>query len=487
MTDAAQQPRLLTPSKITAWLDCAHYLTLQHEVEAGTLEADAARSASSPSCCWTRASSTSRRAWRTTEAEGTTVHVVPERDKARDVRSIGSTGSATCWPTATTSSTRCRSCTTASAASPTSWCGSTTPTTGTFTYEPVDAKLARARPSPATCCSCASTPTPSRPPTGVAPEHVHIWLGSGAVETDPPRRRARRTGAGCAASCARCSIGADADAPPPCRSRATTAQFCEFAEHCEQQWRDADSLSTSPASARADDRDARSRAASPRWPRWRPLDDRSPTCEPERLSTPRSPGRAAGAGRATMPDEPPPFELHRRRRPTPTSWAHGFERCPSPTTATCSSTSRAIRSGVPTPGCSSCSACSPSDAERRVEVRGVVGARPRTRKARRRQALIDYLADRRAQYPGHARVPLQPHRAIGARAAGRRARRRRGRCCEQLVETGLFVDLLPWSRNALQVGTESLRPEAHRAADRLRARPRHRPGRRRGRRVRART
>ena len=28
--------RLLTPSKITAWLDCAHFLTLKHEVEAGT-------------------------------------------------------------------------------------------------------------------------------------------------------------------------------------------------------------------------------------------------------------------------------------------------------------------------------------------------------------------------------------------------------------------------------------------------------------------
>jgi hypothetical protein len=28
--------RLLTPSKITAWLDCAHFLTLQHEVEAGS-------------------------------------------------------------------------------------------------------------------------------------------------------------------------------------------------------------------------------------------------------------------------------------------------------------------------------------------------------------------------------------------------------------------------------------------------------------------
>jgi uncharacterized protein len=29
---------LLTPSKITAWLDCAHFLTLRHEVDAGARE-----------------------------------------------------------------------------------------------------------------------------------------------------------------------------------------------------------------------------------------------------------------------------------------------------------------------------------------------------------------------------------------------------------------------------------------------------------------
>ena len=30
--------RLLTPSKITAWLDCAHFLTLRHEVDSGARE-----------------------------------------------------------------------------------------------------------------------------------------------------------------------------------------------------------------------------------------------------------------------------------------------------------------------------------------------------------------------------------------------------------------------------------------------------------------
>jgi hypothetical protein len=38
MTDSLLQPRLLTPTKITAWLDCPHYLTLQHEVERGERE-----------------------------------------------------------------------------------------------------------------------------------------------------------------------------------------------------------------------------------------------------------------------------------------------------------------------------------------------------------------------------------------------------------------------------------------------------------------
>ncbi len=35
--------RLLTPSKITAWLDCSHYLTLRHRVDAGDLELSGSR------------------------------------------------------------------------------------------------------------------------------------------------------------------------------------------------------------------------------------------------------------------------------------------------------------------------------------------------------------------------------------------------------------------------------------------------------------
>ena len=33
--------RTVTPTKITAWLDCAHFLTLTHQVDDGTREAPA--------------------------------------------------------------------------------------------------------------------------------------------------------------------------------------------------------------------------------------------------------------------------------------------------------------------------------------------------------------------------------------------------------------------------------------------------------------
>ena len=35
--------RLLTPSKITAWLDCAHFLNLRHQVDAGTRRPSSSR------------------------------------------------------------------------------------------------------------------------------------------------------------------------------------------------------------------------------------------------------------------------------------------------------------------------------------------------------------------------------------------------------------------------------------------------------------
>ena len=54
----------------------------------------------------------------------------------------------------------------------------------------------------------------------------------------------------------------------------------------------------------------------------------------------------------------------------------------------------------------------------------------------------------------HARVPLQPHRAVVAGATDQ-GNARRESLFTTLVETGLFVDLYVVAKNAFQVGTES--------------------------------
>ena len=78
-----------------------------------------------------------------------------------------------------------------------------------------------------------------------------------------------------------------------------------------------------------------------------------------------------------------------------------------------------------------------------MDVHGAAGRTTKAEEAAATKALIEYLAAAAGAVPGHARVPLQPHRTVGAGGAGGRARRRPRLALQQLVETGLFVDLLP--------------------------------------------
>ncbi len=86
--------RLLTPSKITAWLDCAHYLTLKHQVEDGTRSRRrTARSARSPSSCSTKGLAARGRLPGRVRTAGPVDPRGPGQDAtARDVRGLGRTG-----------------------------------------------------------------------------------------------------------------------------------------------------------------------------------------------------------------------------------------------------------------------------------------------------------------------------------------------------------------------------------------------------------
>ena len=73
--------RLLTPSKITAWLDCAHYLTLKHEVEAGVRESVSSPFGEMAQMLLEKGMEHERAVLDRYRAEGLSVFEVPDRDR----------------------------------------------------------------------------------------------------------------------------------------------------------------------------------------------------------------------------------------------------------------------------------------------------------------------------------------------------------------------------------------------------------------------
>lgn len=113
------------------------------------------------------------------------------------------------------------------------------PDPGQVTFRPIDAKLARKEGKPGHVLQLCFYADAIEAMTGSAPEEMEIWLGSGASEVlrvnefRPYWRRVRQ----------RLAASLDADpaadtAPVPC----SFCQFCDFSPVCEQQWEDERSL-----------------------------------------------------------------------------------------------------------------------------------------------------------------------------------------------------------------------------------------------------
>ena len=71
--------QLLTPSKITSWLDCPHFLTLRHEVDSGVREQPPHMFGEMAQMLMDKGIDHEMQVLRRYEAEGRTVHRVPER------------------------------------------------------------------------------------------------------------------------------------------------------------------------------------------------------------------------------------------------------------------------------------------------------------------------------------------------------------------------------------------------------------------------
>lgn len=438
--------RLLTPSKITAWLDCAHYLTLRHRLEDGTLGIPRRPFGSLAQLLVDKGLQHEADCLAGYQGRGLSVLEVPGRQTGE---------SFTSWVTRIGDPLadgydvvyqmpfihdgvrgiadfliRVED-----------------PDTGAVGYEPLDAKLARSEAKPGHVLQLCFYADALEAATGRAPERIHLWLGSGRVESlraaefRPYWNRMRDQ--------LEALLHADPATEATVPERCVHCEFCEFAEVCENEWRIADAL-VYVAGIRRSDMAALEPAGVTTLGGLAECGDPVEPVQPERLA--RLVAQASLQAQArTHPDRRPPYRLvDPTEDPT---WGRGFDLMPAPDDGDVfldfeghpfwrADTGLFFLFGL--------IARDPAGGW----VFEARWAHDRDEEAAVTRDLIGYFTARREAHPGmhvyhynHTeRSALQ--RLAADHGVGEAA-------LDTLVETGLFVDLLTVARNAVQVGAES--------------------------------
>jgi predicted RecB family nuclease len=436
--------RLLTPSKITAWLECAHFLSLRNQVDSGILSIAPTPMGSLAELLVEKGSTHERDCLADLADQGRSVYQVPGRNpdetftqwvarlgnllaKGHDViyqmpfvhdgiRGIADFLVRVDAPE------------------------------GYASYEPIDAKLTRAEGKPGHVLQLCFYAEAIAAMTGAPPKDMHLWLGSGERETlvveqfSPYWRRLRRQ--------LKVLLNRDQltieTQPEPCNH----CEICEFSGRCESEWRAQDSL-VYVANIRPPERDAMEAAgvrtvvelASRRSPVDNVHDDNL-----QRLSR----QAALQVSSRGSPLAPPDYALVEETDDP--VYGHGFALMPAPDEGDVFFdfeghpfwTARHdlfflaglyLRS---------------SDSNWAYDARW---AHDLDEQARMIRELVEFFAHRRAMYPSmHVYHYNHTERSSLERLT-------RGTESEnlfsQLVESGLFVDLYVVAKNSLQVGTES--------------------------------
>ncbi|HTT59846.1 MAG TPA: TM0106 family RecB-like putative nuclease, partial [Acidimicrobiales bacterium] len=230
--------RLLTPSKISAWLGCGHYLSLRNQVDAGLWAPRRTDLGEFAELLIDKGNRHESNCLEDYEAMGKTIYEVPGRNAdetfAQWVQRVSGsldTGFDVVYQM------------------PFSHEGMrgiadflvrVDDASGYARYEPVDAKLTRNQAKPGHVMQLCFYAEAMAALTGRAPRRMHIWLGSGRTESLtveeflPYWRRLRRQLA--------VLLDQDASAATTRPRLCETCEYCEFQDHCQSQWRSDDAL-----------------------------------------------------------------------------------------------------------------------------------------------------------------------------------------------------------------------------------------------------
>ena len=230
--------RLITPSKITAWLECAHFLSLRNQVDAGVLRVEPQPMGSLADLLIEKGATHERNCLIELENDGRSVYQVPGRNPDETfVQWVARTGN----PMESGYDVvyqmpfvhegirgiadfliRVES-----------------PEDGYYNYEPVDAKLTRVEGKPGHVLQLCFYADALEALTGVPPREMHLWLGSGLQESlrvEEFRPYWRRLRGQLAELLNRDKI--EGTRPEPCNH----CDYCEFNRVCDARWRAEDSL-----------------------------------------------------------------------------------------------------------------------------------------------------------------------------------------------------------------------------------------------------
>ncbi|TMS54796.1 TM0106 family RecB-like putative nuclease [Mycobacterium sp. DBP42] len=435
---------LLTPSKITAWLDCPHYLTLRHQVDEGLLPQPKSMFGSFAQLLLSKGEEHEKECLAHYRSDGKSVLDVPGRRDgeafadwvARSGNLFGENWDVVYQMPFMHDGVRGIADFVVQVQDP---------TTGAVSYEPVDAKLARSDAKPGHVLQLCFYADAIEAQTGVRPEHMYVWLGSGHLEKlrvddfSPYWRRLRTQ-----LTTALAAGPIAGTTPQPCAH----CDFCEFQESCVQQWRDDDALHFVAGIRQSDiaalaDVDVRTLAD---------LASRTDSVEgmrEQRLQ--RVAQQAALQVQARLQDGVPPYRV------VPPGddpqWGRGFETLPKPDDGDVFIDFEGHPFWRADTGLFFLFGLLERNTDGQWQYR-TWWAHNQDEEATATAQFIDYLAERRGQFPDmHAYhynhtersslVSLSQSYGVAEPALTR------------LVETGYFVDLLLVARNSIQAGTES--------------------------------